>query len=87
MGNDEDENKVVDFTIFHRRRLDRLERAVSGYTDEGGVFVPGLLQNTADGIAALRTIKRLVYVIVGVEVLRALGLASLAGEFLKAYVR
>jgi hypothetical protein len=63
-----------------------LERAVSGYTDEGGVFVPGLLQNTADGITALRTIKRLVWTIVAVEIVKAFGFGTLGGEVIKTWL-
>lgn len=63
--------------MVHRKRMDRTERAVFGYADEGGVFVPGLLQNTADGVNALKVIKKLVYGIVALALFNALHLYGL----------
>lgn len=73
----DDEDQEIQFTIRERRRIDRTERAVFGYADEGGVYVPGLLQNTADGVAALRGIKKLVYGIVILALVNALHLYGL----------
>lgn len=76
MNLDEDDY-VVPFTLKQRRRIDRTERAVSGYTDEGGVFVPGLLQNTSDAIAVIKRIKTLAYVLCSLALFNALHLYGL----------
>lgn len=74
----EGDDALVPFTIAHRRRIDRVERAVSGYTDEGGVFIPGLLQNTADGVKAIQTLKRVGYALAGFSLLNLLHLYGFA---------
>jgi len=74
----EHEDDVIPFTIRERRRVDRTERAVSGYVDEGGVFVPGLLQNTADLVIASQRIKFVGYVVCGLAIANTLHLWGIA---------
>lgn len=74
----EGDDALVPFTLAHRRRIDRVERAVSGYTDEGGVFIPGLLQNTADGVKAVGTLKRVAYALAALALLNVLHLYGFA---------
>jgi hypothetical protein len=73
-----DDGRVLPFTVLQRRRIDRVERAVSGYTDEGGVFIPGLLQNTSDAISLIRRMKTLAYGLFAIGVANALHLYGLA---------
>jgi hypothetical protein len=73
----DDDEMHVPFTLRERRRIDRTERAVFGYADEDGVWVPGLLQNTADGVSAIKTIRKLVFGIVALAVVNSLHLYGL----------
>jgi len=42
------EDRLVPYTVREQRRTDRLERAVIGYADEAGVWVPGVLTQISD---------------------------------------
>ena len=81
-----EDDEIVPFTLRHRKRIDRTERAVQGYTDEGGIFVPGLLQNTADSVALIKKVKNACYVLCLVAVVNALHLYGLF-DFLVAALK
>jgi hypothetical protein len=79
-----DEDTVLAYTLRERRRIDRLERAVVGYQDEGGAWVPGLLQNTADVVVVARRVKSAIYALVVLAVINSLHLFGL-GDIVKTW--
>jgi hypothetical protein len=79
VSDDEHDDRVIPFTVKERRRIDSLDRAVSGYYNEKeNVYVPGLLQNTYDSVQAMRTIRKLVWFLALVAVANTLHIYGVA---------